>query len=147
MHTVANKESEIASRVDPQELQSALASVAQIDLSRETKIVGEKHALSEEDSKELCLRYRQWLALKKCLPEAELVPSKDIDDFWHEHILDTRKYVRDCEDLFGRFLHHEPCDDLGDEALKEHEAAFLNTRSIYRHVFGEQLNSSISGCG
>lgn len=35
-------------------------------------------------------------------------PSQDIDDFWHQHILDTRKYAIDCEYLFGFMLHHDP---------------------------------------
>lgn len=43
---------------------------------------------------------------------AELVepvsPSAKVDDFWHLHILDTRKYHEDCLRQFGKFIHHNP---------------------------------------
>src|SRR5438132_6353874 len=29
-----------------------------------------------------------------------VVPSKEIDKFWHYHILDTAKYAEDCDLLF-----------------------------------------------
>ncbi len=38
--------------------------------------------------------------------------SPEIDLFWHEHILDTKKYKQDCEMVFGRFLHHVPDNDF-----------------------------------
>ena len=34
-------------------------------------------------------------------------PTEDVDEFWHQHILDTRRYCRDCLAVFGEFLHHE----------------------------------------
>jgi hypothetical protein len=51
-------------------------------------------------------QYRQFLVAvgtTKCpfaLPES-------LDDFWHAHILDTRKYNDDCRHLYGTFLHHD----------------------------------------
>lgn len=36
------------------------------------------------------------------------MPSKVVDDLWHEFILDTREYHRFCERAFGRFFHHLP---------------------------------------
>lgn len=43
-------------------------------------------------------------------PGQWLVPSPDVDEIWHAHILHTREYARDCEDVFGPggFLHHSP---------------------------------------
>src|ERR1051326_333227 len=35
-------------------------------------------------------------------------PSQDVDQFWHQHILDTRKYREDCERVFGHYLDHTP---------------------------------------
>lgn len=34
--------------------------------------------------------------------------SEDMDQFWHFHILDTPKYTKDCQRLFGLYLHHKP---------------------------------------
>ncbi len=39
------------------------------------------------------------LALSECVwyPGEPVVPSTGIDQAWHAHILDTRKYARDCQ--------------------------------------------------
>lgn len=36
------------------------------------------------------------------------VPSKLVDEYWHNHILFTRKYAKDCDWIFGRYLGHNP---------------------------------------
>ena len=38
----------------------------------------------------------------------DILLSKDVDEFWHTHILHTMKYMDDCEKVFGRYLHHTP---------------------------------------
>lgn len=35
-------------------------------------------------------------------------PNKAIDEFWHNHILDTALYLYHCETVFGKFIHHFP---------------------------------------
>ena len=52
--------------------------------------------------------YRRFLYLSNIYNEKIIVPSKDIDIFWHTHILDTQKYIFDCDNLFGRYIHHFP---------------------------------------
>lgn len=54
--------------------------------------------------------YRQFLHLIDTAPEhSPVVPwSQALDDFWHEHILDTKKYEADCLRIFGRMIHHNP---------------------------------------
>lgn len=48
---------------------------------------------------QLCWRYEKRLVA---------MPSKLVDECWHVFICDTRNYARFCEDVLGRFLHHEP---------------------------------------
>jgi hypothetical protein len=36
------------------------------------------------------------------------MPSKVVDEAWHEMILMTREYMTFCEQAFGRYLHHSP---------------------------------------
>ena len=38
------------------------------------------------------------------------MPSKVVDDAWHEFILHTREYHHFCEGAFGKFLHHSPAE-------------------------------------
>jgi hypothetical protein len=36
------------------------------------------------------------------------MPSKAVDEAWHEMILMTREYTEFCRRAFGRYLHHSP---------------------------------------
>jgi hypothetical protein len=79
--------------------------------------------------------YKQFLTLKLKYPDLELVPNKDIDEIWHLHILDTKKYSNDCKDIFGSFFHHSPSYGQCDLS-KEFEI----TKSLFRTEFGEDFN-------
>src|ERR1700730_2351601 len=63
---------------------------------------------SKEDCNRAEEEYKKFLALKRAYPERDIVPNKMVDQFWHQHILDTVKYAEDCETVFGYFVHHYP---------------------------------------
>jgi hypothetical protein len=46
-------------------------------------------------------RYKKWLRLKQLHPRSPLAPTRDIDLFWHLHMLSPVAYYRDCQRLFG----------------------------------------------
>ncbi|MFN9571292.1 MAG: glycine-rich domain-containing protein [Cyanobacteriota bacterium] len=52
--------------------------------------------------------YIIFFAMHAAFPELSLPPSRVMDLFWHEHILDTRAYFSDCHHVAGRYLHHLP---------------------------------------
>ncbi len=54
--------------------------------------------------------YRNYLALHKAVPGTHRVPNNDVDEIWHRHILNTKRYMADCEAYFGYYLHHTPYD-------------------------------------
>ncbi|RYZ79667.1 MAG: hypothetical protein EOP04_27315 [Proteobacteria bacterium] len=43
---------------------------------------------------------------------------KYADDIWHEFILNTRAYVKFCNDQFGEYMHHEPAESPTGELAK-----------------------------
>jgi len=47
------------------------------------------------------------------------MPSKIVDDAWHEFILMSREYSRFCDQAFGGYLHHTPAgsDESDDKSL------------------------------
>lgn len=53
-------------------------------------------------------QYRRFLYLVAKYPGQVIVPTSRIDKLWHQHILNTRAYERDCIRLFGSYLHHVP---------------------------------------
>jgi hypothetical protein len=52
--------------------------------------------------------YRCFLQANLDNPTKRLAPTKEIDRFWHHHILDTQKYMEDCKTILGYYLHHFP---------------------------------------
>ena len=82
--------------------------------------------------------YRRFLFLMKKHPDAHSAPLFDVDIFWHYHILDTMKYMADCDAVFGHYLHHFPYLGLrgeDDEAL--HEEAGERMKELYEQTFGK----------
>ncbi|MBA3828992.1 MAG: glycine-rich domain-containing protein-like [Taibaiella sp.] len=80
--------------------------------------------------------YKKFLLLKRTYPKKEIVPHKEIDVFWHQHILDTAKYAEDCENIFGYFLHHYPYFGMNGEQDKQDLVdAFEETKLLYKRHF------------
>jgi hypothetical protein len=80
--------------------------------------------------------YRRFLYLMKAFPKVEIAPLKDVDIFWHYHILDTMKYARDCEQVFGYFQHHHPSLDMESENGREiQQHAGERMRELYQATF------------
>jgi hypothetical protein len=81
--------------------------------------------------------YRRFLYLMNAFPDAQVAPTVDVDTFWHYHILDTVKYARDCEQVFGYFLHHDPYLGLvGDNGIEMQQQAGERMRELYESTFG-----------
>lgn len=69
-----------------------------------------------------------------------VVPTREVDKFWHAHILDTMKYEVDCQFCFGFFLHHFPYLGLrGPEDAQALQDRFRESLEYYRLEFGETL--------
>jgi hypothetical protein len=99
---------------------------------------GEGWSLEQANAVEF--EYRRFLYLMKKFPRAGAAPRSDVDIFWHYHILDTLKYARDCEAVFGHFLHHFPYVGLrGEDDLALHERAGERMQELYEETFGERF--------
>ncbi|QLI81451.1 hypothetical protein HZU75_07890 [Chitinibacter fontanus] len=54
---------------------------------------------------------RQYFRLHRHSKRATLaMPSRIVDDFWHEFILHTAVYQEFCQKALGRFIHHTPAE-------------------------------------
>lgn len=96
----------------------------------------EEGGLTLEQATYAIQQYRRFLFLHYCYPDHPLVPSKAIDQVWHIHILDTEKYRKDCEFLFGRFLDHYPYFGLGDAGDRQSlEVAYTQTQLLFEQCF------------
>ncbi|MCM1958214.1 hypothetical protein NCZ17_02355 [Acinetobacter modestus] len=87
--------------------------------------------------------YKKYMALMKAMNGYQLVPNEEIDEVWHMHILDTRQYMQDCDELFGEYIHHYPYFGMLSE---ENKSQWLETQSlsenVWKQLFGKALYNS-----
>ena len=97
---------------------------------------------------QMAIAYKRFLTLSVKYPEETIAPSKDVDKFWHGHILDTMKYAEDCQNVFGYFVHHFPYFGMrGEEDAANLAEAGRTTKRLYEQEFGETVPSRASMCG
>ncbi len=102
---------------------------------------------SREYVEQMAIAYKRFLTLSVKYPKETIAPSKDVDKFWHGHILDTIKYAEDCQNVFGYFVHHFPYFGMrGEEDAANLAEAGKTTNRLYEKEFGETLPSRASMC-
>ena len=121
-----------------------------IDFTMVKQKLGDKEeglGWSGEQCDEAETEYKKFLALKRTYPEKEIVPNKQVDLFWHQHILDTQQYAKDCENIFGYFLHHFPYFGMRDEQdMQDLLDAFEATKALHVLHFGNHLDGNAPKC-
>ena len=130
--------------LDRQKLETAVNLIANWDFSlTKQKLLEVAYAGWSQERADLAERdYKRYLAITHATGGYQPVPNADIDRFWHEHILDTRRYARDCEDLFGEFLHHYPFFGMRGEA---DEAMWKSTIGISEQLWSDAFGESLYG--
>jgi hypothetical protein len=106
-----------------------------------------EYAWADEKADLAISEYRDFLQLIFLYPHERLVPGPGVDEVWHMHVLDTRKYAADCNQIFGYFVHHIP--SYGDDSSPESNAR-ERTVALYQAVFNRTPNLSTCGaccCG
>ena len=84
------------------------------------------------------LEYKRFLVLLAKYPEQAIAPSTEVNKFWRAHILDTMKYAKDCDAVFGYFLHHCPYfGTQGEQDAANLVSAFMNMQRLYDREFGD----------
>ena len=81
--------------------------------------------------------YKNFLYLQKKHFPFLLVPTREVDECWHNHILYTKNYFHDCYSIFGHYLHHQPASP-SDNPNKLIEA-FEKTKQLYLEEFRQSL--------
>jgi len=82
------------------------------------------------------VEYKRFLALKQKFPTTEIAPSPIIDKVWHMHILDTKQYMKDCNLIFGEYMHHYPSFDPDEDEQIVMMDRYHRTLELYQQVFG-----------
>jgi hypothetical protein len=106
----------------------ARSAIAALDLTKIADKAIKLHGWTRSRARTAEEWYRRhlWLCYKYGSPMAAI--GKDADEFWHLHILDTRKYAADCRAVFGFFLNHTP---IYGAPTAQDIAVFNQTKAIY----------------
>ena len=131
-------------------LEESLARIAAIDLEAvKFKLVrGDAQRWNAAKADVAETTYKRFLQLCLVYSEQPIVPTPDVDEMWHCHILDTRAYARDCEYALGFFLHHWPyAGTLGPDDEAELHVNFAATCALYVNEFGESYPTAASCTG
>lgn len=98
---------------------------------------GENWTHKQCDSAEI--EYKRYLHLCKKYGKG-IVPNKIMDKVWHYHILDTRAYHKNCDTVFGHYLHHFPYFGMrGEQDAIDLKNSFYQTKDRYLETFGEEM--------
>jgi hypothetical protein len=108
--------------------------IKNLDLCYLEKRLRHKFKWSSEEAAHAVRRYKNFLILILKYPKELLAPAPDIDEVWHNHILFTREYFRDTQEIFGGYLHHSPADPDDQSIMEE---AQWRTADLYHKEFNE----------
>ncbi len=111
-----------------------------MDLTPVTNSLVHRYHWVESHALATCQYYRNFLFLiKKYHKEfPSLPPSPDIDEFWHLHILQTQQYHKDCLNIFGKYLHHQPENHLQSKEKKLGHS-LEDLQKLHFEEFGEYI--------
>lgn len=133
--------------------QDVIAAIQALDLDAvKVRIMdaelGEGWTREYADSIEVAYKTYLTMLVKYSDDAEDIMLSKDVDEFWHTHILQTRKYTEDCQNVFGNFLHHEPhVGEVTAADLEKRAALAEKTRRLYQQEFGSAENADIAWSG
>lgn len=126
----------------PQWNPSVWSRVASLDLDLVARQLMDRMKWTPERTLRAETLYRRFLYLAVALPDLKTIPSEDIDEFWHQHILNTAKYAADCQLINGAFIHHLPATPGVDESTSMGDY-FFETWLAYETLFGEPYGETI----
>ena len=119
--------------------------IKDLDLSYlEKRLMREVH-WTQSEAQEAVRAYKNFLILIYKYPKAGVVPTSEIDEVWHAHILHTKEYTRDCHAIFGRYVHHAPFQEHENVSARNKMKDLLaRTHVLYAKEFQEPYGFHIS---
>ena len=97
-------------------------------------------SLSQSQAEELFEDTKQFLYLCARHPNVT-IPTKALDEGWHNFILFTEDYANFCEKLLGKFVHHRPKSPR-DSIPARQQAAYESMLRIARDEFTFPLSTN-----
>jgi len=111
-------------------MQNTLTTALNFDLSPIINQVTKVYNWETEYVTRVAEEYVKFMIIR--FNKSDASPSMAIDNFWHQHILNTKHYAKFCNVCFNRFIHHRPEDAVDQEAQRRR---LENTLSEYKQLY------------
>lgn len=110
--------------------------VCEFDFTRERLMLINRLGYNPEVAAAMEQEFKKYLFLRIIHPVQRLPMSKDVDDFWHMAVMNTRNYHRFCAEVAGGyFIHHGPT--ISEEENMALMPDYLNGTIVrYAQYFG-----------
>lgn len=131
--------------VSQSKIDETVAVVNSLDFSQMDSKLVEFYGWAKEDVSLMNDYYKKWLVIHACYPELATAPSMKLDEYWHMHILDTKKYMEDCQLVFGEYLHHYPYFGLENDT-SDLDSGFELTKELFMKHFNHSLTGFANPC-
>lgn len=92
---------------------------------------------NQEKREHEALRYERFLRLAAKHPGVRATPTREIDEFWHLHMLHPAAYYADCMRLFGTIFDHDGGFGIGPGELPVLKGAFRHFAALWEREYGE----------
>lgn len=112
------------------------------------KLTNKKEGLGWENKKALdaIKHYKCFIFLCVKYQNFRLVPTKEIDEVWHLHILETRNYMSFCNKFFGEYIHHDTSLGVSQKSKKKLKSRFEKTKELWKLEFSSSVSGESSWC-
>jgi len=91
-----------------------------LDLNAISHITAMRQGWNEETRLRILREYRVFLddaSRRRGSPDEPACPTREVDELWHMHMLNTETYFEDCRRWFGSYIHHRPIPKAPEAAL------------------------------
>lgn len=132
------------------DLHENLERLNHLDLSKvKIKLASPSHGSdgwTDNQTEEAEKWYKRFLTTVLIFPGKPHVPNGVVDEFWHQHMLDSRAYHKDTKAVFDRYLHHNPYFGIGARMGSEddrayHHQCYDETNRQLMELFGEDFTA------
>jgi hypothetical protein len=123
-----------------------LTQIMNLDLSKvKFRLINpQKHGMSGQSADDAINAFKRFFFLAG-VEGPPLVPTKEIDDVWHEFLMFTLDYEKTCRTLFGKFIHHEPSMGTPEETTLM-KNAFKRTQELHQKHFNQPYITAYGDC-
>ncbi len=77
---------------------------------------------------------------------SSIVPTKEIDDVWHLHMLDPVSYYESCMSYHNKIIGHNPALESSQEEKDKLHSMFLMTAQLWKETYDEEYAGFAADC-